>query len=309
MTGMFKGKKIAVTVGDPSGVGPEIIEAWATSDCCGDVEVIAHGELLSKLPDGVSKRRVGDSDFRAEKGVPCLEGARIALESLELAAEGCAEGRYSAVLTSPISKIQMRKVGFEFAGQTEFFAARWGGTPVMAFAGERLTVSLATWHDPLSKVSSLLTPEKIGNAVRAADSLVRFSRGVEEPRIAVCGLNPHAGEGGLMGAEEEEIINPALEDLRKEFPGLSVALPPDTVFMRALRGEFDSVVAMYHDQGLGPLKAVEFDSAVNVSMNLPYLRVSPDHGTGFSIAGKGIAKPDSFISALALARKYSGRFS
>ena len=229
-----------------------------------------------------------------------------AFESLEVAAAGCASGRYCAVATAPISKFEMRKVGFNFAGQTEFFADRWHGTPVMAFAGKKLIVSLATWHEPLRAVPDSIDEAKISRAVEAACELARKLRGMENPRIAVCGLNPHAGEDGILGFEEIEIINPALDKLREKYPNLSKALPPDTVFERVLKGEFDCAVSMYHDQGLAPLKALEFDNAVNVSMNLKYLRTSPDHGTGYSIAGKGIASSNSFAAAVELALKVCG---
>ncbi len=305
---MNSSKKLAITIGDPSGVGAEIIRDWIlknpqTSTC---VEVIAHADFLDTIPDDVSKCEVGRASYKAKAGVPDLDGARVAFESLEVAAKGCDEGLYRAVVTAPISKIQMRQVGFDFAGQTEFFASRWGGEPVMAFAGRKLLLSLVTWHEPLREVPDLIDEAKISRAVEAASNLARAVRNVEEPRIAVCGLNPHAGEDGILGTEERDVINPIVERLRNsKYPNLSLSLPPDTVFARTLNGEFDSIVSMYHDQGLGPLKALEFDCAVNVSMNLKHIRTSPDHGTGFSIAGKGIASSTSFASAVDLALRLS----
>ena len=302
------GGKIAITIGDPAGVGAEVILKWAREhpELHGKVEVVAHAKFLEKLPADISKRAVGNADFEATAGVPSEEGCRVAFESLEVAAAGCANGRYCAVATAPISKLEMRKVGFNFSGQTEFFADRWHGTPVMAFAGKKLIVSLATWHEPLRAVPDSIDEAKISRAVEAACELARKLRGMENPRIAVCGLNPHAGEDGILGFEEIEIINPALDKLREKYPNLSKALPPDTVFERVLKGEFDCAVSMYHDQGLAPLKALEFDNAVNVSMNLKYLRTSPDHGTGYSIAGKGIASSNSFAAAVELALKVCG---
>ncbi len=296
---------IAITVGDPAGVGCEIILKWANENIklCPLATVIAHKELLEKLPDTIGKVQVGDSDFSPIAGNPTPEGSKIASQSLEEAASGCLEGRYAAVVTAPISKLEMSRIGFNFPGQTEFFATRWGGTPVMAFAGEKLLLSLVTWHVPIAKVPELINAQKITDAVNCAAELARKARNVENPKIAVCALNPHAGEGGILGCEEIEIINPCLNELRKKHPNLSEALPPDTVFERALRGEFDCIVSMYHDQALAPLKALEFDKAVNVSMNLPHLRVSPDHGTGFSIAGKEIASASSFSCAFNLALK------
>lgn len=298
---------IAITVGDPSGVGPEIILKWAGENpsLLEFATVVGHGELLCALPGGLGKVEVGRDSFSPVAGKPCPEGSAVAIEALEEAARGCLLGKYSAVLTSPVSKYDMAKAGFEFPGQTEFFAARWGGTPVMAFAGERILLALATWHIPLASVPSAVNAGKIERAVKCASLLAEKLRGVKFPRIAVCALNPHAGEGGMLGSEERDLINPALDKLRSSHPGLSEALPPDTVFARTLRGEFDCVVSMYHDQGLAPLKALEFDSAVNVSMNLPHLRVSPDHGTGFSIAGKSAASARSFSRAFDLALKFA----
>ena len=299
-------KKLAITIGDTAGVGAEVILKWATENphLHSAVEVIAHKDFLDKLPDSISKVKVGSDDYKAVAGVPDEQGAKIAFDALELSAEGCKTGKYRAVVTAPISKFQMKKVGFDFAGQTEFFADRWGGTPVMAFAGKKLLLSLVTWHEPLRDVPDSINEEKITRAVESACELARKIRNVENPKIAVCGLNPHAGEDGILGTEERDVIDPILDKLRAEkYPNLSKALPPDTVFERTLKGEFDSIVSMYHDQGLAPLKALEFDCAVNVSMNLKYLRTSPDHGTGFSIAGKGIASASSFASAVELALK------
>lgn len=298
-------KPIAITVGDPSGVGPEIIASWVSKNAAkaSSAVVIGHEKFLSALPDSVEKLTIGDAGFEAVAGRPCPEGARVAFEALKVAARGCTEGKFAAVVTAPISKECMREVGFEYQGQTEFFADSWGGTPVMSFAGTKFIVSLVTWHDSLKDVPKLLDFAKIARAVGASAELAKKLRGVENPRIAVCGLNPHAGENGLIGREEIDLINPALEKLREDFPNLSVSLPPDTVFERVLKGEFDCIVSMYHDQALAPLKAVEFDNAVNVSMNLPHLRVSPDHGTAFGIAGKGIANDGSFSRAFELAEK------
>jgi 4-hydroxythreonine-4-phosphate dehydrogenase len=192
----------------------------------------------------------------------------------------------------------------------------------MAFCGGKLRVVLATWHVPLHQVSRMLGPHLLHRTVAAADELARvFNKPLAElaplnspdawreagrcvaPRIGVCGLNPHAGEGGLLGYEERDFINPALVNLRTEFPGLSLCEPADTLFGRALRGEFDVVIALYHDQGLAPLKTVDFDESVNVTLGLPFVRTSPDHGTAFGIAGKGIARTTSFSNAVEVARR------
>jgi 4-hydroxythreonine-4-phosphate dehydrogenase len=297
--------KLAITCGDPAGIGPEIIAAWLRARdgaSLADVSVIGPGRWLATLPADLERIAVGSSDYEALPGTPDDDGARIALAAMEEAAAGCREGRFSGVVTGPVSKAQLAGVGYEFPGQTEFFAARWGGEPVMAFCGGRLRVVLLTWHIPLREVAEQLTRANFERTVRAACALAR-AEGIAQPRIAVCGLNPHAGEGGLLGDEEIKVINPILERLRGEFPGVSVAQPGDTVFARQLRGEFDAVVALYHDQGLAPLKVIDFDEAVNVTLGLPFIRTSPDHGTAFGIAGRGVASASSFANAVVVARR------
>jgi 4-hydroxythreonine-4-phosphate dehydrogenase len=172
----------------------------------------------------------------------------------------------------------------------------------MAFTGGRLRVLLATWHIPLREVATQLTHDVLARTVRHAHWLAR-AEDVAAPRIAVCGLNPHAGEDGMLGREELDDLNPWLDALRPEFPGLSSCLPGDTVFARMLKGEFDVIVAAYHDQGLAPLKAVDFDAAVNCTLGLPHIRTSPDHGTAFGIAGKGVAEVSSFANAIRVAAR------
>ena len=257
---------------------------------------------LRTLPDGFEGIPVGLEDFAAEPGRPNGDGALVAWAALERAAAGCTAGEFSGVVTGPVSKERLANIGWPFPGHTEFFAARWGGAPTMAFCGGRLRIALLTWHIPFRDVPARLTAENFARAVQAADELARMD-GVAEPRIAVCGLNPHAGEGGLLGTEERDLINPLLDGLRKTYPGLSGAQPGDAVFGRQIRGEFDVVLALYHDQGLAPLKTLDFDEAVNVTLGLPHVRTSPDHGTAFGMAGKGLANPRSFSKAVALARK------
>jgi len=296
--------KLAITCGDPAGVGPEIIASWLREQAAvEDVVVIGPASWLRQLPAGVETIAVGLEEFSVEPGRPTGEGALVALAAMELAARGCREGKFSGVVTGPVSKSELAKIGYPFPGQTEFFANRWGGDPVMAFSGGKLRVALVTWHVPLCEVPQLLGPQMLHRTIAAADELAR-SEGVEQPRIAVCGLNPHAGEGGLLGEEERDFINPTLVKLQAEFPGLVTSCQPgDTVFARQLRGEFDAVVALYHDQGLAPLKTVDFDESVNITLGLPFVRTSPDHGTAFGIAGQGKAKITSFANAVNLARR------
>lgn len=297
--------KIVITCGDPSGVGPEIVQQWAKANpTLGERAILVGPRLwLEKYPElaGFEQAPIGPADFVAIPGQPTEEGARVALEALERAGGLCREGKAAAAVTGPVSKIWMQAIGFPYPGQTEFFAARWGGDPVMAFAGGRLRVVLATWHLPLTRVAKELNPGCLERAVEAAGRLARLCGMESPPRIGVCGLNPHAGEEGLLGQEEREWIDPFLDRLRVKKPALSRTQPGDTIFWRALQGEFDVVIAMYHDQGLAPLKTVAFEESVNLTLGLPFLRTSPDHGTAFGIAGRGVASGRSFTRAVELA--------
>jgi 4-hydroxythreonine-4-phosphate dehydrogenase len=297
-------KPLAFTCGDPAGVGPEIIAAWIAANQreAAEVTVVGPASWLATLPASVAKVPVGLEEFSATPGKPDAEGALVAWAAMERAAAGCLAGEFSGVVTGPVSKSALAKIGYAFAGQTEFFAAKWGGEPVMAFCGGQLRVVLATWHIPLLEVPQSLGPQLLRRTIAAADVLAH-AEGITQPRIGVCGLNPHAGEDGLLGHEERDLIDPALAHLRAEFPGVSSCQPGDTVFGRALRGEFDVVVALYHDQGLAPLKVIDFDESVNVTLGLPYVRTSPDHGTAFGIAGQGKASARSFGNAVAVARR------
>ncbi|CAN5648191.1 4-hydroxythreonine-4-phosphate dehydrogenase PdxA [soil metagenome] len=279
---------IGITVGDPAGIGPEIIRAaLASGKIFDDFDYVVVGE---------------DGKFTA--GQPTAESAQASLHALEEGVARGLSGEFLAVVTGPVSKNQLHQVGFEFPGQTEFFAARTATEDfAMCLTGGRLTVALVTAHIPLQEVAGSLRSEEI---VRVGNLLARFSlrRKIAHPRIAVAGLNPHAGENGDLGREEIEIISPAVERLRGEWEGratFSVPISPDTVFGRAVAGEFDGVLCMYHDQGLIPLKLHAFDEGVNVTLGLPFPRTSPDHGTAFDLAGKGLARPDSMIAAIRLA--------
>lgn len=296
--------KLAITCGDPAGVGPEIVAGWLAGHPteAGDCAVIGPARWLATLDTAAMKIAVGAEEFAATPGQPTGEGALVAWAAMTRAAQGCGQGEFAGVVTGPVSKGELAKIGYPFPGQTEFFAAQWGGEPVMAFCGGRLRVALATWHVPLAEVPQLLGPELLRRTVAAADTLARAD-GIVAPRIGVCGLNPHAGEGGLIGEEERDFIDPALIRMRAEFPGVSTCQAGDTLFARALRGEFDAVVALYHDQGLAPLKTVDFDVSVNVTLGLPHVRTSPDHGTAFALAGRGTASGRSFANAVTVARR------
>ena len=301
---MSTSPRLAFTCGDPAGVGPEIIAAWlaAHPDEAGGVAAVGPARWLEALPGAVERVPVGLEDFAAVPGRPSAEGALVAWAALERAAAGCRTGEFGGVVTGPVSKAELARIGYPHPGQTEFFADRWGGEPVMAFCGGRLRVVLATWHVPLHQVARCLGPHLLRRTVAAADQLCR-AEGITAPRIGVCGLNPHAGEGGLLGTEERDFIDPTLDHLRAEFPRLSRCEPGDTLFARAVRGEFDVVIALYHDQGLAPLKLIDFDESVNVTLGLPHVRTSPDHGTAFGIAGQGVARITSFANAVTVARR------
>ncbi len=281
---------IGITLGDCAGIGPEIVDLALKS---GRLPDSAEYKIIGKYPD-------------CSLGQPTVETARAAAAALEEAVTLARRGELDAVVTGPIHKARMYAVGFKFPGQTEFFAERCGVKNfAMCLTGGKLTVALVTMHIPLSEVPRALKQSEI---VRVGLLLADFLRGrsINVPRIAVAGLNPHAGESGKIGREEIEFIAPAIGELQSAVRNpqsavFSGPLSPDTVFHRATESEFDAVLCMYHDQGLIPLKVHAFHSGVNVTLGLPFPRTSPDHGTAFEIAGKGIARPDSMIAAINLA--------
>jgi 4-hydroxythreonine-4-phosphate dehydrogenase len=280
--------RLGITLGDPAGIGPEIVQAALSS---------------GRLPDSADYVVIGDYPD-CQPGNPTAKTARAAADGLERAVAAALRGEIAGVVTGPIHKARMYEIGFEFPGQTEFFAARCGVQNfAMLLTGGALSVALVTTHIPLRRVAEALSVEEI---VRVGELLAAFlsQRLQRIPRIAIAGLNPHAGESGALGSEEAEIILPAVERLQQNLQGrATVAGPfsPDTIFHRTVEGYWDGVLCMYHDQGLIPLKLHAFHSGVNVTLGLPFPRTSPDHGTAFEIAGKNIARPDSMIAALTLA--------
>ena len=278
--------RILITLGDPAGVGPEVIDLALASP---------------HLPSGFEIEILGDRSA-GTPGKPDARSAAAALAALDEAVRQLKNGTADAVVTGPVSKEGLQSLGFPFPGQTEYFADAFGVENYgMLLTGATLTVGLATIHEPLAKVPDLLTAERI---VRIGTLTAEFlkRRGIPQPRIAVAGLNPHAGENGAFGDEETRIIRPAIEQLNNSgaaiFTGPAV---PDAIFRDAAQGQFHAVLAMYHDQGLIPLKLLDFDTAVNVTLGLPKPRTSPDHGTAFSIAGKNLANPSSMLAAIRLA--------
>ncbi len=292
--------RIGITLGDCAGIGPEIADLALKS---GRLPKSAEYRIIGKYPDCLL-------------GEPSIETAHAAATALEEAVTLTRRGELDGIVTGPIHKARMYEAGFKFPGQTEFFAARCSVKDfAMCLTGGKITVALVTAHISLRKVPRALKQSEIVRVgLLLADFLQR--RSYDSPRIAVAGLNPHAGESGKLGVEEIEIIAPAVAELNQSlltshqsssvFTG---PVSPDTVFHRALEGEFDAILCMYHDQGLIPLKLHAFDSGVNVTLGLPFPRTSPDHGTAFEIAGKGIARPDSMIAAINLAVELTARSS
>jgi 4-hydroxythreonine-4-phosphate dehydrogenase len=223
------------------------------------------------------------------------------LDVLALAADGCLAGEFDGVVTGPVQKSSINEAGIPFSGHTGFFAQRAGAEVVMMLAGPRLRVTLATTHLPLSAVPAAVTPALLERTLRIVRDALRALFRIERPRIAVLGLNPHAGESGHMGREEIDTIGPLLERLRGEGMDLLGPLPADTAFVPAMRDRYDAVLAMYHDQALPVLKSEAFDSTVNVTLGLPFIRTSVDHGTALDLAGTGRADPASLFAATRLA--------
>jgi 4-hydroxythreonine-4-phosphate dehydrogenase len=280
--------RIGITLGDPAGIGPEIVHAALASK---QLPLDANYQIIGSYPN-------------CTLGEPAPETARAAAAALEEAVTLACRGQLDAIVTGPIHKAGMSDVGFKFPGHTEFLAERCGiQNFAMLLTGGSLTVALVTIHIPLRDVPSALRQSEI---VRVGLLLLDFleRRSADAPKIAVAGLNPHAGESGRIGSEEIEMIAPAVSELQKAVGKRAAFAGPissDTVFHRAVVGEFDAVLCMYHDQALIPLKLHSFHSGVNVTLGLPFPRTSPDHGTAFGIAGRGLARPDSMIAAINLA--------
>lgn len=283
-------KRLGLLAGDPAGVGPEIL-----------------AQALKRIPS-VEGIEVLPPAGTHQPGRPTRASAQAAWDALEEAAKRLQSGHWQGVVTGPVCKHHLKEIGFSFPGQTEFFAARAGVSDMaMCLTGGALTVALVTAHIPLQQVPARLSTAEIVRVGRLLKNFLVFT-GVPSPRIAVAGLNPHAGESGDLGNEEIQIIAPAVSELSTEghFTG---PWSPDTLFHQALEGHFDGVVCMYHDQGLIPLKMHAFHSGVNITLGLPFVRTSPDHGTAFDLAGRGKARPDSYLAAIRLALRCLGATS
>lgn len=319
--------RIALTAGEPAGIGPELALAIAARGFDCELVCLADRDLLAErarsLHLSVTLRPYeGNPRLHApgcltvehhSLGAPSTAGqldvrnASYVRELLERACAGARAGEFAAIVTAPVHKGILNEAGIPFTGHTEFFAERTQATPVMMLTTGSLRVALATTHLPLSCVCSAITRESLCNSLIILDRDLRQWWGIQRPRIAVCGLNPHAGEGGHLGDEEIRVIRPAVETLRER--GLAVAgpLPADTVFVPRVLAAYDAVLAMYHDQGLPVIKHVGFERAVNVTLGLPILRTSVDHGTALELAGTGRAECGSLVAALELAIELAGR--
>jgi 4-hydroxythreonine-4-phosphate dehydrogenase len=321
---------LAITLGDPAGIGPEIVlkalrSAEVYSICrplvVGDRRMLerAAGSMVGQAPlafelagadPGLARYEPGRLtllDLHNADPQDCPVGqmsaaaGRAAVEYVCSACDLAMAGQAAAVVTAPLNKAAMQLAGFHYAGHTELLAERThAGKVRMLLVGPKLRVIHVSTHVSLTKAIQLVTRSRVEEVISLANSACR-ALGVPHPRIAVAGLNPHAGEGGMFGRQDIEHIIPAVEAARAHGLEVSGPLPPDTVFLRAVQGEFDIVVAMYHDQGHIPMKLLAFDSGVNVSIGLPIIRTSVDHGTAFDIAGRGRARPDSLLAAIQVA--------
>ena len=288
---------LVITAGEPAGIGPELCNALVDSKYVADVVIIGDQRQLSP---GL---QVIDTPFPelVNPGQPSSANAETLLQGLRTAAEGCLDGRFSGMVTAPLAKSVIADSGIAFTGHTEFLASVTNATlPVMMLVAGDLRVALASTHMPLRDVADYLTPGKLERVLRILHADLRDKFGISNPEIVVCGLNPHAGEDGHLGNEEIEFITPTIRKLQDEGLNLRGPLPADTAFTPAA-GHKDAVLAMYHDQGLPVLKYAGFGHAVNVTLGLPIIRTSVDHGTAFDIAGTGKADPGSLLAAVELA--------
>ena len=312
---------LAVSLGDPAGIGPEVLaKCWDHRGTFGLPPFVAVGDprSLSAVWDGpivmIDNPRDVDSAFDVglplwpmtaaqadTPGCPSIAGAHCSLDALELAVGLARSGTASGVVTGPVSKQQLYGIGFAHPGQTEFVAERCGVSPsnvAMMLAGPTLRTVPVTTHLPIAEVPGVLSAALIEARGRAALRGLQRSFGIAEPRLAVAGLNPHAGEGGALGREEIDLIIPAIEALRSEGWHVTGPHPADTMFHTAARARYDAALCMYHDQALIPLKALHFEEGVNITLGLPIVRTAPDHGTAFDIAGTDSADPRAMAAAI-----------
>ncbi len=313
--------RLAITAGEPSGIGPDLLIQLVQQrqDCelvvIADPEVMLQRADLLNLPLTLRQYQTDQAPVipppheltvlpincpdKVVAGTLNVTNAKYVLATLERATKGCLSGEFAAVVTAPLHKGIINDAGIPFTGHTEFFAEKTGAKlPVMMLAADKLRVALATTHLPLSKVSEAISEQSLTEVLEIMDYDLRTKFGIQQPHILVCGLNPHAGEGGHMGREEIEIIEPALNKLKQKGLNITGSLPADTLFTPRHLENADAVLAMYHDQGLPVLKYAGFGRAVNITLGLPIIRTSVDHGTALDLAGMGKAEIGSLIAAI-----------
>ena len=320
--------RLALTLGEPAGIGPEIVAALAQTDIAADLIAIGDTDvlLLAAQARGIALTfEPDDGQWRAQRAPGTLRCIHLAapaeviagklevrnaayvVATLARAADGCLAGEFDAVVTAPVHKGIINDAGIAFTGHTEFFAARAKCDVAMLLVAPGLRVALATTHLSLAQVPAAITAPAIVRILRIVYNDLQHRFGIDAPRIAVLGLNPHAGEGGHLGREEIDVIAPALDALRAEGMRLDGPLAADTAFVPVKRAQYDAYLAMYHDQGLPVLKALGFGDAVNVTLGLPFIRTSVDHGTALDLAGSGRADAASMIAAARMALELVGR--
>ncbi|AEH44477.1 4-hydroxythreonine-4-phosphate dehydrogenase [Thermodesulfatator indicus DSM 15286] len=302
--------KLGVTMGCPAGVGPEICLKALAKSWPEDLELFILGDKVIlnevarrlRLPYPNKNQIISLSSLdEYTPGKPNLETAKAMVRYIKEGLKMCLNGELNGLVTCPISKTALKLAGEPYPGHTEMLAALTNTKEyAMAFYGEKLKIVLVTIHEPLSKVPELLSIEAILKVTRLAYNFLREDLAIKNPRLAIAALNPHAGEGGLFGDEEARILEPAVKKAKEEGLPLSGPYPADSLFYRAINGHFDLVVSLYHDQGLIPFKLLHFEDGVNLTLGLPIVRTSVDHGTAYDIAGKGLAKEDSLVAAIKL---------
>ncbi|TVQ91913.1 MAG: 4-hydroxythreonine-4-phosphate dehydrogenase PdxA [Deltaproteobacteria bacterium] len=308
---------VLITPGDPLGIGPEVSLKAILSTGSADVVLVGDQQALERSARPLGLPPISPFSSLAEAAAssaplrlfdPGSQREPVELAALRCAVHACMEGWASGLVTGPIHKARLAARGFAHPGHTEFLGELCGvERPVMAFVGGELRVALVTVHLPLREVASALTRSRVEHTIRVAHRALHTVLGLPRPRLLVCGLNPHAGDQGLLGSEEIEVIHPAIEACVADGIDARGPLSAEGVFRQARSGEADMVIAMYHDQGLAPLKLIDFGRSVNWTLGLPILRVSVDHGTADDIAGQDRADPASMIAALQLARRLVGR--
>jgi 4-hydroxythreonine-4-phosphate dehydrogenase len=316
---------LVLSLGEPAGIGPEVVaKAWAVLKGGAPFFVLGDARLLTAQGGPVVEIHDPAEALSAcatalpvlhhaapapvKAGAPDVRNAGVVADWIERAVNLCLAGEASGLVTAPIAKAPLYAAGFRFPGHTEFIAeltadAPFDGTrgPVMMLTAKDLRACLVTIHLPLDQVPEMVTAERVKRTARVVHESMRRDFGIARPRLALAALNPHAGESGSLGLQEIEILKPSAEDLRAEGIAITDPLPADTLFHDEARATYDAAVCLYHDQALIPVKTLDFWGGVNATLGLPIVRTSPDHGTGFEIAGKGVARPDSLIAAIRLA--------